>query len=81
MGRSIVDRRAVWVAYSTKPPYLPVAVADTAEQLAALLGVHRTTVAACWRRYCKGQARRTCYHRVPLPQENTGYTKENHNNG
>lgn len=58
--------RYVWVAYSNKPPYLPVAVADTAKELAAALGISRSTIAASWGRYRRGERRRTRYHKVLL---------------
>ena len=73
--------RHVWVAYSNRPPGLPLAVADTAKELAAIAGVSCSTVRGCWMRYQRGQCRRTRYHKVLLPQENTGYTKEKSNNG
>ena len=68
--------RYVWVAYSNKPPYLPVAVADTAKELAAIAGVSCSTVRGCWMRYQQGQCRRTRYHKVFLTQENTDHTEE-----
>ena len=34
----------IWIAYSKEKPGIPIAVADTCEQLAALVGVHRGTV-------------------------------------
>ncbi len=34
----------VWVGYAKKPPYLPQAVADTAEELAVMMGTNRNAV-------------------------------------
>lgn len=76
-----VDVRYVWIAYSNRPPGLPVAVADTAKELAAIIGVSCSTVRGCWMRYQRGKCLRTRYHKVLLPQENTGYTKERSSNG
>ena len=41
----------VWVGYAKKPPYLPQAVADTAEELAELCGLSKNAVA----RYERGE--------------------------
>ena len=73
--------RYVWVAYSNKPPYLPIAVADTAKELAAIIGVSGSNVRCCWLRYRLGKIRRTRYHKVLLPKEPTGYAKEASSNG
>lgn len=62
----------VWIAYTGRPPYLPVAVADTSRELAALMGVSRATIAGCWLRYRRGLCRRTRYHKVALPPEGAG---------
>lgn len=75
------DVRCVWIVYSNRPPGLPVAVADTAQELAAIIGVSCSTVRGCWMRYQRGKCLRTRYHKVLLPQENTGYTKEKSSNG
>lgn len=37
-------KKCVWMAVSEEPPYLPIAVADTAEELAQIVGVHPGTV-------------------------------------
>lgn len=58
--------RYVWVAYSNKPPYLPVAVADTAKELAAIIGVSCSNVRGCWMRYHRGKLRQTRYHKVTI---------------
>ena len=54
----------VWVGYAKKPPYLPQAVADTAEELAAMMGTNRNTVYSTWSRYLVGRAPRSRVHRV-----------------
>lgn len=40
----MVDRRYVWVAYRKKKPYLPFAVADSAAELAELVGVKESSI-------------------------------------
>ena len=64
----------VWVAYSREPPYLPVAVADSAEDLARLVGTSRGVVQSDWSRYRSGKKRTSRYHRVAVGQEG-GETK------
>lgn len=59
----------VWVAYSGKPPYLPIAVADTAKELAREVRVSVETVRTGWCKYCRGQRKRTRYHKVNFPTE------------
>lgn len=51
----------VWVAYQTVKPYLPVAIADSARELAEQLGVKRITVAATVSRYRSGKIKRPRY--------------------
>lgn len=56
----------VWVAYSDKPPYLPVAVADSASKLAAQVGTTTNTVESCWSKYRAGKIQRSSYQRVHI---------------
>ena len=56
----------VWVAYSDKPPYLPVAVADSASRLAALVGTTTNNVESCWSKYRTGKIQRSAYQRVDI---------------
>ena len=76
--------RYVWIAYSNRHPYLPVAVADTsaelAAELAAALGISRSSVSRSWMRYRRGKVKRTRYHKVLLPQEPVSRTKEKSEN-
>lgn len=42
----------IWTAYSIRPPYVPVAVAGTVEELSEMIGVDVTTIltgCATWR--------------------------------
>ena len=39
-------RTHVWIAYQQTRPYLPIAIADTAEELARAVGTTRTNVAS-----------------------------------
>lgn len=45
----------VWVAYSKEEPGIPIAIADTCNQLADMIGVHRGTVMSEACRAAKGQ--------------------------
>lgn len=39
-------RKYIWVAYSKEPPGIPVATADTCEELAKIMGVTESTIRA-----------------------------------
>lgn len=56
----------VWVAYSTSPPYLPVAVADTVQSFAHIVGVSPGTIGAEWSRYQRCTLKKSRYHRVKV---------------
>lgn len=56
----------VWVAYSPKPPYLPVEIASTADELAQKCGVAYSTIMSSWWRYQKGKANRSRFHKVKV---------------
>lgn len=56
----------IWVAYQKEPPHLPVAVADSAEALARMVGVSRNCVVGMWSRYQSGKLHTSRYHRVPV---------------
>lgn len=58
--------RYVWVAYSKAPPYLPVAIADTAKELAAVVGLKEKSVISSWYRYRRGEFKETRYHRIKI---------------
>ena len=48
----------VWVAYSKDYPYLPIAVADTAQKLADMTGTTKQTVISAWCHYKNGAKNR-----------------------
>lgn len=55
----------VWVAYRREKPYLPFAVADTAAELAKLVGVGEATVLVenwRWRKGKKKKERFVCVY-------------------
>lgn len=55
----------VWVCYSTTPPHLPIAVADSADQLAQLLGnTTANSIKSAWCKYRTGVSKNTRFHRV-----------------
>ena len=54
----------VWVGYAKKPPYLPQAVADTAEELARMMGTNKNAVCSTWSHYLAGRVPRSRFHRV-----------------
>lgn len=58
------DKAYVWIGYSKNPPYLPVAVADTAKELARIMGVKKCTVISEWCHFRKGRRKVCRFHRV-----------------
>lgn len=56
----------VWVAYSSKPPYLPIACEKTPEELARKIGVSVWTLWSCWGNYRRGKTKHSRYHRVKV---------------
>lgn len=59
-------KKAIWVAYQTEWPYLPIAVADSAEELASIIGISPNTIYACWNKYQYRKISSTCYHRIKV---------------
>ena len=51
----------VWVAYQRKRPWLPIAVADSATELARICGVTRNNVISAASKLRNGQRNRTQY--------------------
>ena len=51
----------VWVAYQKKKPWLPMAVADSATELADICGVPRNTVISAASKLLHGKLRRARY--------------------
>ncbi len=65
--------RYVWVAYDDKDPAgLPVAVADSAHELAALLGTTKNRVISAWSKYNAGRSKSCRYHRVSIGADGAG---------
>lgn len=56
----------IWIGYSEEPPYLPVAVADSARQLAQLMGTTKGAIYSSWCRYRAGKHQTCRYHCVPV---------------
>ena len=54
----------VWAAYAKEFPWLPVAVADSAEALVAKVGTSKNSVMSTWSRYRSGKLKHSRYHRV-----------------
>lgn len=61
--------RSVYVAYSKKYPYLPIAVADTPAELAKLIGVHRNNILSPISRLKSGKLKSSRYHRVEIEDD------------
>lgn len=59
----------IWVGYAKEKPRLPVAIADSAEELAERMGVTVSTVVSSWSRYWRGLAKSTRYAMVFLDEE------------
>lgn len=56
----------IWIAYGKRPPYLPVAVADTVDELAEMMGTSRNTVYSTWSKYKAGKLKKCRYCKVFL---------------
>ena len=56
----------VWVAYGKDRAKLPIAVADTAAELARLVGTTRNTVESLASKYRKGRIPWSRYQRVKI---------------
>lgn len=56
----------VWIAYARRPPYLPVAVADTVDELAEMMGTSKNTVYSTWSKYKAGKLKKCRYCKVLL---------------
>lgn len=54
-------RETVWIAYSEKYPYLPIAVADSAEGLAKIVGVKPKSVERAWNDFFNRKTKSTRY--------------------
>lgn len=64
-----VDKREyVWVAYSKEYPYLPVAIASSASELAKIIGVNTNAVESLWSKFKHGKVTRTRYARVLIEE-------------
>lgn len=64
-----IDRREyVWVAYSNKHPFLPIAVASTAQELADTLGVSRGCIESLNSKFRHGKVKRARYARVLIEE-------------
>lgn len=62
-------REVVWIAYSKDFPYLPVAVASNAKDLAERIGATRNTVESCWSHYKNGKSKYTSIFRIEIEEE------------
>lgn len=69
-------RDVVWVGYAKEKPRLPVAIADSAEELAALMGVTVSTVTVSWSRFWRGLTKSTRYAMVFIDNDNEGRNVE-----
>lgn len=54
----------VWVAYSSSWPYLPIAVADSARELARLCETGTNNIESLWSKYRTGRAKTSRYQKV-----------------
>lgn len=59
----------VYVAYDPRPPYLPVAVADSPSELAWLTGASRNTISSMICRFQKGELTRSRYIAVEIEED------------
>ena len=64
-----IDKREyVWVAYSKNYPFLPIAIASSAAELAKIVGVSTNAVESLWSKFVHGKVSRTRYARVLIEE-------------
>lgn len=56
----------VWVFYSKEPPFLPLAIANTAKEIGMIAGATETTVTATWSKYLHGVYPSSRFHKVKI---------------
>lgn len=56
----------VWVAYDKNPPYLPIAIAQTTEELGVAVNVNPATIRSVWSKYQRGIIESSNYHHVKV---------------
>lgn len=59
----------IWMEVTQDEYELPVAVADTSRELAALVGVKQSTILEAWSRFQHGMYRRCKYQKVNLGEK------------
>ena len=59
----------VWVAYQSKKPYLPIAVADTARELAQVLDIPENNIVSVVSKHRHGKIKRPRYMCVHVGEE------------
>lgn len=59
----------VWIKVTKDEFELPVAIADTAEELAEILGVDRSTILSAVRRYERGEVSFSVYRRLEIEDD------------
>lgn len=63
------NKEYVWIAYSEHAPYLPVAIADTPEDIEKMLGLAKGTVVSSFSKYNRRMTDKSRYHRVEVSNE------------
>lgn len=56
----------IWVAYDKEPPFLPVAVADTAKEMAKIVGTSENCIISTWCKYLTGRYPSSRFHKVSV---------------
>ena len=59
----------IWVAYSKAPSYLPIAVADSAEELGRMLGVSENCIRSTWSHFRHGRMKSSRFYQVSVGKE------------
>lgn len=59
----------IWIGYAKEKPRLPVAIADSAEEMAERMGVTVSTVTVAWSRFWRGLTKSTRYAMVFIDRE------------
>lgn len=60
------DERYVWIAYQSKYPYLPIAIAGSSVELADIMGIDRSTVSTTWYKFRRGVLKNSRFWKVDV---------------
>ena len=67
----------VWIAYGNDAAHLPIAVADSARELGAILGTTKNNIMSAWSKYNAGRIKSCRYHRVNIGSDDLALPQAN----